>query len=58
MLREALVKLIKGQISMDDAEKLLRILAIGEIGNLARIDIGRESRKGIPKIILAKRKKP
>ena len=58
MLREVLEKLVKGQISMDDAEKLLRILAIEEIGNLARIDVGREFRKGIPEIILAEGKRP
>jgi len=57
MLREVLEKLAKGQISLDDAEKLLRILAIEEIGNLARIDIGRESVKGIPEIILAEGKR-
>jgi len=58
MLREVLEKLVKGQISMDDAEKLLRILAIEEIGNLARLDVGREFRKGIPEVILAEGKRP
>jgi len=57
-LREVLEKLVKGQISMDDAEKLLKILVIEEIGNLARIDVGREFRKGIPEIILAEGKSP
>lgn len=58
MLREVLEKLVKGQISLDDAEKLLRILAIEEIGNLARLDVGREFRKGIPEVILAEGKRP
>ncbi|MEM2122455.1 MAG: nickel pincer cofactor biosynthesis protein LarB [Candidatus Bathyarchaeia archaeon] len=58
MLREVLTRLVKGQISMDEAEKLLRISAIEEIGNLARIDIGREPRKGVPEIILAEGKSP
>ena len=58
MLREVLEKLVKGQISMDEAEKLLRIFAIEEIGNLARIDVGREFRKGIPEVILAEGKRP
>jgi hypothetical protein len=58
MLREVLEKLVKGQISVDEAEKLLRIFAIEEIGNLARIDVGREFRKGIPEVILAEGKKP
>jgi len=58
ILREVLEKLVKCQISLDDAEKLLRILAIEEIGNLARLDVGRELRKGIPEVILAEGKRP
>ncbi|MGC8849443.1 MAG: nickel pincer cofactor biosynthesis protein LarB [Candidatus Bathyarchaeia archaeon] len=50
--------LVKGRISIDEAERLLRISAIEEIGNLARIDVGREFRKGVPEIILAEGKKP
>lgn len=57
-LREVLEKLVKGQISIDDAERLLKIFAVEEIGNLARIDIGREFRKGMPEIILAEGKRP
>jgi hypothetical protein len=57
-LREVLEKLVKGQISLNEAEKLLRIFAIEEIGNLARIDVSREFRKGIPEVILAEGKKP
>jgi len=57
-LRNILEKVAKGQISIDEAERLLRILAIEEVGNLARIDIGREYRKGVPEIILADGKSP
>jgi len=57
-MREVLERLKGSQISIDDAEKLLKILAIEEIGNLARIDIGREFRKGIPEVILAEGKRP
>lgn len=57
-MRDVLEKLVRGQISMDEAEKLLRILAIEEIGNLARLDVGREFRKGIPEVILAEGKRP
>ncbi|MEM3045107.1 MAG: hypothetical protein QXV77_06410, partial [Candidatus Bathyarchaeia archaeon] len=57
-MRKILERLVKGQISMDEAEKLLRISAIEEIGNLARIDVGRELRKGVPEIILAEGKSP
>jgi len=57
-LRELLEKLVKGQISIDEAERLLRILAIEQVGNLARIDVNRELRKGIPEVISAEGKTP
>jgi hypothetical protein len=57
-LRELLEKLVKGQISIDEAEKLLKILAIEEVGNLARIDVSRQFRKGIPEVIFAEGKAP
>ncbi|MFQ6080910.1 MAG: nickel pincer cofactor biosynthesis protein LarB [Candidatus Bathyarchaeia archaeon] len=56
-MREVLEKIIKGQISIDEAEKLLRIWAIEEIGSLARIDVSREFRKGVPEVILAEGKR-
>jgi len=55
-MREVLEKIAKGEISIDDAERLLRVLAIEEIGHLAKIDVGREYRRGIPEIILAEGK--
>ncbi len=57
-MREILEKALKGEISIEEAERLLRVLAIEEIGNLARIDVGREYRKGIPEVILAEGKAP
>jgi len=53
-----LEKLAKNLISVGDAEKLLRLLAIDEISNLAKLDVNRELRKGIPEIILAEGKTP
>ena len=58
MSREILEKVAKGSISIDEAERNLKILAIDEIDNLARLDTNRELRKGIPEIILAEGKKP
>ncbi|MFQ6124257.1 MAG: nickel pincer cofactor biosynthesis protein LarB [Candidatus Heimdallarchaeota archaeon] len=55
-MREVLKKLRKGKISIEEAERLLKVLSIEEIGNLARIDVGREFRKGIPEVILAEGK--
>jgi len=57
-LREVLEKVAKGEISIDKAERLLRVFAIEEIGNLARIDVGREYRRGIPEVILGEGKTP
>ncbi|MCD6528793.1 nickel pincer cofactor biosynthesis protein LarB [Candidatus Bathyarchaeota archaeon] len=57
-MRDILRKVAEGKLSIDKAERLLKVLAIEEVGNLARIDIGREFRKGIPEIILGEGKAP
>jgi len=57
-MREILEKVAKGSISIDEAERLLKVLTFEEIGNLARIDVRREYRKGIPEVILAEGKDP
>jgi len=55
-LREILEKLARGEISVDEAEKLLKIFSIAEIEGLAEIDLGREIRRGVPEIIIAEGK--
>ncbi|MBN1244097.1 nickel pincer cofactor biosynthesis protein LarB [Candidatus Bathyarchaeota archaeon] len=55
-MKEILEKLAKNEISVAEAEKLVKLLAVAEIGNMARIDANREYRKGIPEIILAEGK--
>lgn len=57
-LREVLEKVAGNQISPAEAEKLLKLLAIDEVGCLAKLDGNRELRKGIPEIILAEGKSP
>lgn len=57
-MRKILERLAKGEISVDEAEMLLKLSAIEEIGEIAKVDIGREFRKGIPEIILATGKLP
>lgn len=57
-VRDILEKLAKGKISVDEAEKLLKLLLIQEVGNMAKLDIGREHRRGIPEIVLAEGKTP
>ncbi len=55
-MREILEQLAKGKISVDDAEKALKLEAIEKIMNIARLDVGREARRGSPEIILAEGK--
>jgi NCAIR mutase (PurE)-related protein len=55
-LREVLEKISKKELSIEEAERLLRFQAIEEIGKCAKIDINREFRNGVPEIILAEGK--
>ncbi len=55
-LKEILEKLAKNEITTAEAERLVKPLAVAEVGNMARIDANREFRKGIPEIILAEGK--
>jgi len=57
-VRDVLEKLAKGKISVDEAEKLLKLFLIQEVGNIAKLDVGREHRRGLPEIILAEGKTP
>ncbi|MCX8153160.1 MAG: nickel pincer cofactor biosynthesis protein LarB [Candidatus Bathyarchaeota archaeon] len=55
-LKEIFEKLLKGEITVAEAERQVKLLAIEEVGNMARIDANRECRKGVPEIILAEGK--
>ena len=55
-LKELLEKVAKKEITPAEAEKLARVLAVAEVGNMARLDANRECRKGIPEIVLAEGK--
>jgi NCAIR mutase (PurE)-related protein len=55
-LREILEKLAQGKISVDEAEKALKIHAIEDVANIARLDVGRDVRRGVPEIVLAEGK--
>ena len=57
-MRDILEKLARGEISVDEAEKLLKIFSIAEIEGLAEIDLGREIRRGVPEVIIAEGKSP
>lgn len=56
MIRDVLGRLARNEISIDEAEKMLKASAIDEIADIAKLDVGREIRKGFPEIILAEGK--
>tara|TARA_Y100000996_G_scaffold205887_1_gene161524 strand:+ start:3109 stop:3879 length:771 start_codon:yes stop_codon:yes gene_type:complete len=45
-----------GKLSVSEAKKQLSLYSIEEIENFAKIDLGREARKGIPEVVFAERK--
>src|SRR5512147_1315344 len=55
-VKEILEKTACSELTVDEAEKLLRLQAIAEIEGIAKIDTNREHRKGVPEIILAENK--
>ena len=55
-LREILEKLAKGEYSLDDAETKLRVFNIVEVARLAKLDVCRDTRKGIPEVVYAQHK--
>jgi NCAIR mutase (PurE)-related protein len=61
-LREILEKVAANELDIDEAEKLLKndliSTAIEEVNNIAKLDLYRQSRTGIPEVILAEGKRP
>jgi len=55
-LREILEKLAQGKITVDEAERALKINVIENVANVAKLDIGRELRRNTPEIIFAEGK--
>ena len=55
-MRETLEKLGRGEISVDDAEKALKVDVVQKVEGIARLDVSRATRRGIPEIILAEGK--
>jgi len=56
LLKDILDKLARGEITSEEAEKSVKVLAIEEVGELARFDIGREIRHGVPEVVIAEGK--
>ena len=55
-LRNVLERLARGECTVEEAEKQLRLFNIMEIARLAKLDIHREARKGIPEVVWARHK--
>ena len=55
-IQKILESLEKGKISIKSAKKLLSLYSIEEIEGIAKIDINRRKRKGIPEVIFAETK--
>ncbi len=55
-MREILGRVARGDLSVEDAEKALRLLAVEEVGNMAKFDLGREARHGVPEVVIAEGK--
>lgn len=55
-IHEVLKSVKAGNVSVNDAKKLLSLYSIEEIEGIAKIDINRRKRRGIPEIIFAETK--
>ncbi len=55
-LKEILEKTACCELTVEEAEKLVRLQAIAELEGIAKIDCNREHRKGVPEVILAENK--
>ncbi len=55
-IKDILDALLKNKISMDDAERLLSMYKIEYIEDIARLDVNRELRRGVPEVIYAEGK--
>ncbi|MFX1368526.1 MAG: nickel pincer cofactor biosynthesis protein LarB [Promethearchaeota archaeon] len=54
--REILESLASGKISIDEAEKELRTLALVRVGEIGMVDINRQERSGVPEVVFAETK--
>ena len=56
ILREILEKLASGTISVDEAEKELKFDIVEKVTGIARLDVARELRRGVPEIVFGEGK--
>ena len=57
-LKEILKKCQEKEITIEEAEKLLRADMIERVGDLAQLDIFRKARTGVPEVVYAQNKDP
>jgi len=57
MIKNILEKYRKGEISLEEAEKELKLFCFSEVKDFGKLDLYRENRTGIPEIILGEGKK-
>jgi pyridinium-3,5-biscarboxylic acid mononucleotide synthase len=57
-VRGILRRLLAGELSEEEAEAELRRAQLEELGGLARLDVGRTHRRGLPEVVLAEGKRP
>ncbi|MGI0020220.1 MAG: nickel pincer cofactor biosynthesis protein LarB [Nitrososphaera sp.] len=55
-LRTILEKFARGAITVEEAQKAISIHSVEHVGGIAKLDVGREMRRGLPEIIFAERK--
>jgi hypothetical protein len=55
-IKDILNAIKKNEMSIDEAEKLLSLYAIEHIEDIAKLDINREVRRGVPEVIYAENK--
>jgi hypothetical protein len=56
LLRDVLESVARGETSVDEAEMSLKLLAVEEVGHMAKFDLGREVRHGVPEVVIAEGK--
>lgn len=54
--REILEDLASSKITVEEAEKALRIHALSEVGNIGMLDVNRRERSGVPEVVFAESK--
>ncbi len=55
-LRRILEDLVSGRISVEEAEKRIKLYSLENIEDIVRFDLGREVRRGVPEIVFAEYK--